>query len=118
MHGPDGTDYPNFARHHEVEPHARLVYDQSASSADANPMFHVTATFTERGGKTELNMCMTLATAAEAQQTRAFIKAVGGNTTWDRLAEYLEKAVSSRESPTSTKTCRGILALQRGRPRC
>lgn len=97
MHGPDGTDWPNFTRYHVVEPCAKLVYDQGATSDDAKPMFRVTATFTDLGGKTELDMRMTLATAEEAAQTRAFVKAVGGNSTWDRLAEFLEQQVSHAE---------------------
>ena len=98
MHGPDGTDYPNFTRYHEVEPRVRLVYDHGASSADAKPMFRVTAMFRDLGGtRTELDMRMTLATAEEAQQTRAVIKAHGGNSTWDRLAEYLAKETSDQE---------------------
>jgi uncharacterized protein YndB with AHSA1/START domain len=97
MHGPDGTDWPNFTRYHEVVPQARLVYDHGASSADAAPMFRVTALFRAVGGKTELEMCMAFPTAEIAAQSRVFIKAAGGNGTWDRLAEYLEKAASSRE---------------------
>lgn len=97
MHGPDGKDWPNFTRYHEVEPQRRLVYDHGASSSDAKPLFRVTAEFRELDGKTELDMRMTLATPEEAQQTRAFIKAAGGNGTWDRLAEHLEKKTSDRD---------------------
>lgn len=97
MHGPDGTDWPNFTRYHEVEPMAKLVYDHGASAEDAAPMFRVTARFRDVGGKTELDMCMTLPTPEAAQQARVFIKAAGGNGTWDRLAEFLEKQVSSTE---------------------
>lgn len=97
MHGPDGTDWPNFARYHEVVPRARLVYDHGASSADTKPMFRVTVEFRDLGGKTELDMRMTLATVEAANNTRAFIKTVGGNSTWDRLAEYLEKEASDQE---------------------
>jgi uncharacterized protein YndB with AHSA1/START domain len=97
MHGPDGKDWPNFTRYHVVEKHTRLVYDHGASSADTKPMFHVTVDFRDLGGKTELDMRMTLATAEEANQTRAIIKAHGGNSTWDRLAEYLEKETSAKE---------------------
>lgn len=39
----------------------------------------------------------TLPTAEAAQQARVFSKASGGNGTWDRLAEYLEKSVSNEE---------------------
>jgi uncharacterized protein YndB with AHSA1/START domain len=97
MHGLDGKDWPNYARYHEVVPHERLVYDHGASSADAKPLFHVVAEFRDLGGKTQFDMCMTLATAEAAQQTRQFIKAAGGNSTWDRLAEYLEKDDQGRE---------------------
>ncbi|MCC7053177.1 MAG: SRPBCC domain-containing protein [Gemmatimonadaceae bacterium] len=97
MHGPDGKDWPNYTRYHVVEPRARLEYDHGASSADAAPMFRVVATFRDVGGKTELDMRMILPTAEAAAQTRTFVKAAGGNGTWDRLAEYLEHRVSSRE---------------------
>ena len=97
MHGPDGTDWPNFTRYLEVEPRALLVYDHGATSADAAPMFRVTARFRAVEGGTELSLCMTLPTPEAARDARAFIKAAGGNATWDRLAEYLEKQVSDAE---------------------
>jgi uncharacterized protein YndB with AHSA1/START domain len=97
MHGPDGKDWPNFTRYHVVEPLTRLEYDHGASSADAAPLFRVTVQFRDLGGRTELDLCMTLATAEQAQQTRGFIKAAGGNGTWDRLGEHLEKTVSGQE---------------------
>jgi uncharacterized protein YndB with AHSA1/START domain len=97
MHGPDGTDWPNFTRYHEVVPHERLVYDHGASSADTAPMFRMTALFRDIGGSTELELCMTLASAEAAQQARVFIKAAGGNATWDRLAEYLEQQSTHAE---------------------
>lgn len=40
---------------------------------------------------------MTLPTPEAAEETRKFIKKVGGNATWDRLAEFLEKETSDRE---------------------
>ena len=91
MHGPDGVDYPNFTRYLEVVPQTRLVYDHGASSADSAPMFRVTAQFRDLDGQTELTIRMTLPTAEAARQARGFIKAAGGNATWDRLAEYLTK---------------------------
>ncbi len=91
MHGPDGTDWPNFTRYHEVVPRERLVYDHGARSADAKPMFRVTALFRDLGGKTELDMSMSFATLEEAEQSRHIIKTHNGNSTWDRLGEYLEE---------------------------
>lgn len=97
MHGPDGTDYPNFARYHEVVPRERLVYDHGATSADAKPLFRVVAQFRDVGGKTELEMSLAFATAEEAESSRAFIKTANGYSTWDRLAEYLEKDATNKE---------------------
>jgi uncharacterized protein YndB with AHSA1/START domain len=88
MHGPDGTDYPNKTLYHEVEECARLVYDHGGND-DRPPLFRVTATFKEVRGKTHLEMVMALPTAEEAAQTRKFIRKAGGDSTWDRLAEYL-----------------------------
>jgi uncharacterized protein YndB with AHSA1/START domain len=96
MHGPDGTDYPNLTTYHEVEECRRLVYDHGASEGRP-PLFRVTATFSESNGKTTLDMTMALATPEAAAETRRFIKSAGGNGTWDRLAEHLEKRVSGHE---------------------
>ena len=90
MHGPDGTDYPNIATYHEVEKHAKLVYDHGATETTP-PLFRVNVTFSESNGKTTMDMTMALATAEAAEQTKKFIKQASGNSTWDRLAEYLEK---------------------------
>lgn len=89
MHGPDGTDYPNWTVYHEVEEYRKLVYDHGGYE-EKPPLFRVTALFSEVDGKTTLEMTMALPTAEEAAATRKFIKAAGGNATWDRLAEYLK----------------------------
>lgn len=96
MHGPDGTDYPNKTLYHEVEEQKKLVYDHGANDERA-PLFRVTVTFAESGGKTTMDMTMALRTAEEAQATREFIKKAGGNGTWDRLAEYLDKQIAGRD---------------------
>jgi len=96
MHGPDGTDYPNRTTYHEVEKHRRLVYDHGAN-AEREALFRVTVTFVESNGRTTMDMTMALKTAEEAEQTRGFIKQAGGNSTWDRLAEYLEEQATGRE---------------------
>ena len=90
MHGPDGTDYPNITIYHEVEKHARLVYDHGATE-NTPPLFRVTVSFAETQGKTTMNLTMSLASAAAADEARVFIKKAGGDATWDRLAEYLHE---------------------------
>jgi uncharacterized protein YndB with AHSA1/START domain len=96
MHGPDGTDYPNKAHYLEVEPLAKLVYDHGAN--DERPaLFRVTVLFAEVDGKTRMDMSMSLPTAEAAAQTRQFIKQAGGDSTWDRLAEYMAKRLADQE---------------------
>lgn len=103
MHGPDGTDYPNKTVYHEVEERAKLVYDHGGND-DRPPLFRVTALFSEAGGKTKIEMSMTLPTPEAAEEARQFIKKAGGNATWDRLAEYLEKKSSGKEKFVINRT--------------
>lgn len=90
MHGPDGTDYPNKTIYYEVEEYKRLVYDHGGSD-DRPPLFRVTATFAEVNGQTELDMSMSFATEDVAKEMKKFIKQASGDSTWDRLAEYLSE---------------------------
>jgi uncharacterized protein YndB with AHSA1/START domain len=96
MHGPDGVDYPNDTKYLEVEPYSRLVYDHGAND-DRPPLFRVTVVFTDVQGKTKMEMRMTLPTPEAAAETKVFIKKAGGNSTWDRLAEFLEKESSDKD---------------------
>lgn len=96
MHGPDGKDWPNRTVYFEVEKYKKLVYDHGANETQP-ALFRVTVLFSEVKGQTKMEMTMTLPTPEAAEQTRGFIKAAGGNSTWDRLAEYLEKESSGRE---------------------
>ncbi|KYG62387.1 hypothetical protein AZI86_16255 [Bdellovibrio bacteriovorus] len=98
MHGPDGTNWENKTIYHEVEKYSRLVYDHGGND-DRPPLFRVTVDFTEIGkNKTKMEMTMALATAEAAAETKKFIKQASGNSTWDRLAEYLEKEASGKEN--------------------
>lgn len=103
MHGPDGTDYPNKTHYLEVEEHAKLVYDHGAND-DRPPLFRVTVLFSDMKGKTKMEMSMALATPEAAEETRKFIKKAGGDSTWDRLAEYLEKESSGKENFVINRT--------------
>jgi len=96
MHGPDGVNYENKTFYHEVEKYSRLVYDHGGND-DRPPLFRVTVDFTEVKGKTKMEMTMALATAEAAAETRKFVKKAGGDSTWDRLAEYLEKESSGKD---------------------
>lgn len=96
MHGPDGVDYPNITKYFEVEKQAKLVYDHGANE-NQPPLFRVTVLFSENNGKTKMEMTMALASKEAAEQTKQFIKDAGGDATWDRLGEYLEKEESGKE---------------------
>jgi uncharacterized protein YndB with AHSA1/START domain len=96
MHGPDGKDWPNIATYHEIKYCECMVYDHGGT-ATAPPLFRVTVYFKESGGKTTMDMTMTLATVEAAEQTAQFIKKAGGNSTWDRLAEYVEKGRTGKD---------------------
>jgi uncharacterized protein YndB with AHSA1/START domain len=88
MHGPDGVEYPNHTHFLEVQKHALMIYDHG-SDGQSRPMFRVTASFTPVGQQTKVDMIMAFENEQIANQTRGFIKQVGGDATWDRLAEYL-----------------------------
>lgn len=96
MHGPDGKDWPNNTKYHVVEKYKRLEYDHGGTD-DTPPLFKVRVTFTEMGKQTKMEMIMALETAEAAKQTKKFIKDAGGNGTWDRLGEFLEKEQSGKE---------------------
>ncbi len=96
MHGPDGTDYENTTQYLDVVPRQRLVYDHGGHR-DRPPLFRVTALFTERNGRTQLDMSMAFATPEVAEEMRGFIRKAGGEGTWDRLAEYLGKRSTGKE---------------------
>ncbi len=90
MHGPDGVDYNNKTKYLEVEKYSRMVYDHGGND-DRPPLFRVTVDFTEVAGKTKMEMSMALATAEIANETKKFIKKANGDSTWDRLGEYLSE---------------------------
>lgn len=88
MHGPDGVNYPNETQYLEVEKYSKLVNDHGGYK-DKPPLFRVTVIFIEISGKTKMEMTMALSSPEAAAQTKVFIKKANGNSTWDRLAEYL-----------------------------
>jgi len=96
MHGPDGTDYPNKTVYLEVDEYKRLVYDHGAND-DQPALFRVTVVFTESDGKTFMDMTMSLPSPEGVEQVKKIIKDADGNSTWDRLAEYLEKESTGKE---------------------
>ncbi len=96
MHGPDGIDYENTTQYLEVNPMQKLVYDHGGH-IDRPPLFRVTALFSENNGRTELSMEMAFASAEVAQEMRGHIRQAAGETTWDRLGEFVVKQMTGTE---------------------
>ncbi len=96
MHGPDGVNYDNHMKYLEVSEPKKLVYEQGGS-ATSKRLFTVTVMFSEEHGKTKMDMTMKLPTAEAAETTRQIIKKANGFSTWDRLAEFLEKKLHGKE---------------------
>lgn len=103
MHGPDGVDYVNKTKYFEVEKYSKLVYDHGGNDEQA-PLFRVTVTFKEIKGKTHMDMSMVLDSAEAATNMKKFIKQAGGNSTWDRLAEYLSKETQGKDQFVINRT--------------
>lgn len=97
MHGPDGVDYPNSTKYHEVIEGEKLVYDHG-SDGQSKPLFRVTVTFKDVPEGTQMDMTMAFENAEVAKATAGFIRKAGGNGTWDRLAEYLALQTEGEET--------------------
>jgi uncharacterized protein YndB with AHSA1/START domain len=91
MHGPDGTDYPNYTVFIEVDRPARLVYTNSDGDSAAAPVvFEATVTFDEQDGRTRVTMRARFGSAVEkARVMREYGAYEGALQTLDRLAQHL-----------------------------
>lgn len=81
---PDGTDYKNKITFDEVVKPERLIYRHGGGEDDVEPViFHVTATFIERGSdKTELTLRMVFPSAAERDRVVDKYGAIEGGKLW------------------------------------
>ncbi|MCK9486190.1 MAG: SRPBCC family protein [Dehalococcoidia bacterium] len=89
MHGPDGTDYPNWVRFDSIEAPARIEYLHGESADDPAP-FHAVVTFQEQDGGTLVTLCNIFATREQRELVeREFHAVEGGQQTLGRLAAYV-----------------------------
>jgi uncharacterized protein YndB with AHSA1/START domain len=89
MHGPDGTDYPNYIEYREIVPPERIVFLHGERAADPNA-FVSTVTFVERGAATEVTMRAMFKTKAMRDEIVERFGAIeGGKQTLGRLATYV-----------------------------
>ena len=89
MHGPDGSDYPNWITWREITPPERiaLIHGESEQDPDA---FESILTFADHGERTEITMRTVFPTAALRDRAVEEYHAVeGGRQTLDSLAAYI-----------------------------
>ena len=96
MHGPDGTDYPNEIVYLEVVRPERLVYTHGPA-----PVFDVTITFEEEGGKTRMNMRSIFVSAEVRDQVAEEFGAVEG---MHQMLERLEEELANKNAFTISRT--------------
>jgi uncharacterized protein YndB with AHSA1/START domain len=91
MHGM-GMDFNNVMTYLEVVEPERLVYDHGSGEADDPRKFHMTVTFDNRDGKTEVTMRLLFATAEARDYVVREVGAIeGGKQTLARLAEHVAR---------------------------
>jgi uncharacterized protein YndB with AHSA1/START domain len=84
MHGPDGTDYPNYTRFLQLSKlHRAMLQHVSA------PKFRMTVTMEGFDGKTRLTMRMLFKTAAECEAIRRYAPKANEEN-FDRLEAELK----------------------------
>lgn len=92
MHGPDGKDYFNKHTYTEIEKHKKLVLLHEA------PRFELTVTFTDKGGKTKLDIVSRFESAEMLQQIIKAVNAAEGlKQNIDKLEEYLQNTPAKKE---------------------
>ena len=92
MHGPDGTDYPNYTEFIDVVEPERLVYRNSGDETfSSDHTFTSTVLFREIGeGKTELSFTMIFASAKGREEAAKFGAVEGLDQTLERFRRHLD----------------------------
>jgi uncharacterized protein YndB with AHSA1/START domain len=88
MHGPDGTDYPNYAVFDLLEPHSRIAF-RHGSGPDDPGMFEVTVTLADLDGKTELTQRSVFRSVEQLEAVKSFGAVELGYQTLDKLGAHL-----------------------------
>lgn len=89
MHGPDGTDYPNWVLYTEIVASARIMYEHGGELGEP-AHFGVKVTFENLNGRTTLTHRMIFPSKKARDNTVEFGALEGGKQTLSRLADYLK----------------------------
>lgn len=88
MHGPDGTDYPNYVAYTKIEKPELIAYDHYRE--EGGPLhFKAVVSFTDENGKTRVILRLITDNAEVRDGFVKFGAVEGGYQTLDRLAAYL-----------------------------
>jgi uncharacterized protein YndB with AHSA1/START domain len=97
MHGPDGTDFPNWIEWREIVPPERLEYLHGESDDDPRA-FASTVTLVERGTATEVTMRAVFKTKEQFDEVVERYGAIeGGQQHLGRLAAYIVTLAGARK---------------------
>lgn len=89
MHGPDGTDFPNFMRFVAIVAEERIDYEQG-DSPDGPSHFRGSVTFADEDGRTRMHLRMVFPTAEACTAVKGFGAVEFGYQTLDKLGERLK----------------------------
>jgi uncharacterized protein YndB with AHSA1/START domain len=93
MHGPDGTDYPEWISWTEIAPPERIALLHGEFPGDPN-VFESVVTFAPDGAATRIEMRTVFATTAQRDEAVEKYHAIeGGRQTLDHLAAYVTEIV-------------------------
>ncbi len=88
MHGPDGTDYPNWIEWLEISP-PELIAFRHGESRDDPELFTSTVTIIARGDQTEVTLHSIFETSTQRDNVVQSGAVEGGEQTLGRLAEFV-----------------------------
>lgn len=89
MHGPDGTDYPNYVRYRKIAENTLIAYDHG-TDAEHPAIFKAEISFASVGSSTRVNLKVILADAGERPSYVKFGAVEGGYQNLERLEKWLE----------------------------
>ncbi len=101
MHGPDGSDYPNYSTFTEVVKPERISFSHGGKkTGDPGVQFESTWTFEALGNKTQVTIRMVFGSAEERDRVvRQFGAIEGGNQTLGKLEEYVKQEPTATTNP-------------------
>jgi uncharacterized protein YndB with AHSA1/START domain len=103
MHGPDGTDYPNWIEWREIAAPERIVFLHGERGGDPQA-FIATVTFSERGGATEIVMRAVFPTRERrAEVVERYGALEGAKQTLERLAAHIASIGEKSQVRTATR---------------